>query len=86
MIWYEVSKRSFNCTKCQKVFEIKGHWYNQVMIEWWGEAIWIFHCLKHHRSKWNKKDMKYAEFIFISFFPLIILQILDIVAHPFKQL
>lgn len=85
-MYYSVSKRSFGCNKCGKEFVVKGHWYNQAIIEWWGEVLWIFHCLIHHRSKWNKKDLKYVVLIFVSFFPLIILQILDIISYPFKQL
>ena len=81
-----ISSHSFRCRKCQKEFKIKGYWCNQMLIEWWGEVIWILHCLRYHRSNWNKSDFKYAFKTLVSFVTLLVLQILDILAYPFRML
>lgn len=79
-----ISKQSFRCNKCGKEFVIKGHWYNQMLIEWWQDVRWILHCITRHPKKPNKKDVLYVLKWIIAFIPLLALQILDIVAYPFK--
>lgn len=31
-----ITKREFHCKDCNKTFIIKGHWFNQMYIDWWG--------------------------------------------------
>lgn len=77
---------SFTCTKCQKHFDITGHWYNQMLMEWWLDYKWLWHCILYHKGKWNRKDFDYFLKCHICFIPLLVLQILDIMAMPFRFL
>lgn len=81
-----ISKLSFRCGKCGKEFVIKGHWYNQMLIEWWKEIRWILHCITRHTEIPNKKDVLYFLKLIIAVVPLLVLQILDIIAIPFRFL
>ena len=82
----EISKLSFRCEKCGKEFVIKGHWYNQMLIEWWRDVRWILHCITKHPETPNKKDVLYVLKVIIAFIPLLTLQILDIITTPFRAL
>ena len=81
-----ISKVSFRCGKCGKEFVIKGHWYNQMLMEWWGDVRWVLHCVTKHCEKLNKKGILHILKLVAAFFPLSILQILDIIATPFRYL
>ena len=81
-----ISKVSFRCGKCGKEFVLKGHWYNQMLIEWWREVRWILHCITKHPEIPSKKDVLYVLRIIVVFIPLLTFQILDIIATPFKYL
>ena len=81
-----ISKVSFRCGKCGKEFVIKGHWYNQMLIEWWQDVRWILHCITKHPETPNKKYVLYVMKVIIAFVPLLALQILDIIATPFRLL
>lgn len=80
------SKYSFNCPECQKHFEIKGHWYNQMLMHWWLDCKYLCHRTVCHPKKWKKNDWSYFLKMIISFPPLLLLQILDIVVTPFRNL
>mgnify|MGYP005807271219 FL=1 len=80
------TKLSFCCNKCGKEFIFKGHWYNQMLMEWWGDVRWVLHCIIKHYEKLNKKDILYIFKLIVAFIPLFILQILDIIATPFRYL
>ena len=81
-----ISKLSCRCNICGKEFVLKGHWYNQMTIEWWKEVRWILHCITKHPETPNKKDVLYVMKVIIAFVPLLALQILDIIATPFRLL
>ena len=80
------TKLSFRCNKCGKEFLIKGHWYNQMLMEWWRDVRWALHCMIKHHEKLNKKGISHILKLVVVFFLLSILQILDIIATPFKYL
>lgn len=81
-----ISKLSFRCNECGKEFVLKGHWYNQMLIEWWREVRKIIHCATNHPETINKKDVLHALRIIFVFIPLLVFQVLDIIAIPFKLL
>lgn len=80
------TKLSFQCNKCGKEFMFKGHWYNQMLIEWWSDVRWVLHCIEKHPKKLNKKDVLYIFKLIVAFIPLILLQIVDIISTPFRYL
>lgn len=79
-------KLTFRCNKCGKEFVFKGHWYNQMCMEWWSDIRWVLHCMVKHHEKPNKKDILYIFKLIFAFVPLLFLQILDIISTPFKYL
>lgn len=81
-----ISELSFWCNKCGKKFVFKGHWYNQALLEWWAEVRRVLHCIIKHPAKLSKKKVLYILKLIIVFIPLLILQILDIIATPFRLL
>lgn len=81
-----VSELSFWCNKCGKQFVFKGHWYNQALLEWWSEVRRVLHCIIKHPAKPSKKKVLYILKLIIVLIPLLILQILDIIATPFRLL
>ena len=82
----EIFKISFRCNECGKEFVLKGHWYNQMLIEWWREIRRILHCITKHPEILKKKDVLHVLRLIVAFIPLLIFQILDIIAAPFKYL
>lgn len=82
-----ITKYSFSCSKCGKEFQIFGHWYNQMLMEWFLDYKYMWHCiLKHNHYKFSRKRLIYFFKIHISFIPLFVLQILDILTEPFMRL
>lgn len=57
-----------------------------MLIERWKEVWWIMHCITRHPETPNKKDVLYVMKVIIAFVPLLALQILDIIATPFRFL
>lgn len=81
-----ISKYSFNCNRCKRHFEVNGYWYNQMLIHWWCDFKWICHCAIYHRDSWNWYDLAFVGRMIISFPVLLILQILDIITNPLRNL
>ena len=81
-----ITKLSFHCNKCGKEFVFKGHWYNQILIEWWSNIRWISHCLIRHNERLSKNEMLYILKHIVAFVPLLFLEILDIIVTPFRYL
>lgn len=81
-----ISKYSFTCNTCQKHFEVKGHWYNQILMEWWLDFKWICHCIIRHHKKLNRKEIILCVKMVIIFPVLLALQVLDIAVTPFRNL
>lgn len=82
-----LAKYSFSCNKCGKEFVIVGRWYNQMLAEWYLDYKFMWHgIIKHSHFKLTKNDIIYFLKIHISFIPLLILQVLDILAEPFRRL
>ncbi len=81
-----ITKREFRCVDCNKTFIIKGHWFNQMYIEWWGDVLWVVHRICKHHEKLKKSDWKYLGKLFLEFVLLLPFQILDIIATPFRYL
>ena len=72
-----VSKYSFTCKTCGKEFEIKGHWFNQMVLHHYLDYKWLLHCVFRHARKPNKKEVKYFAKMTLLWIPLILLQIVD---------
>ena len=82
-----VTKYSFSCSKCGKEFQIFGHWYNQILMEWFLDYKYMWHCiLNHNHFKLSRKGWTYFFRMHIVFISLLILQILYIMAEPFRGL
>ncbi len=81
-----ITKREFHCKDCNKTFIIKGHWFNQMYIDWWGDVVWIAHRIWKHHERPKKSDWKYLSKLLLEFILLLPLQILDIIAAPFRYL
>lgn len=81
-----ISKYSFTCPQCHKYFEIKCHWYNQMLIEWLGDFKWICHCIAHHRNRLNRNGKVFILKTIASFPPILLLQILAIIVAPLRDL
>lgn len=81
------TRYSFTCNECGKQFEIYGHWYNQILMYWFLDYKYMWHgILKHRKPIFYKNNLRYFFGIHIVFIPLLILQILDIMAEPFRRL
>lgn len=81
-----VSRYSFSCNKCNKGFEIRGFWWNQMLMHQYLDYLFIWHCILHHKVPWNKKDALYFIRNTVAWVPLVVLQIMDIFAEPFRRL
>ncbi len=82
-----ITRYSFTCKECGKEFHILGHWYNQMLMHWFLDYRYMWHgILKHRKPIIHKKNSRYFFIIHIAFIPLLILQILDILAEPFRRL
>lgn len=82
-----VTRYSFTCNECGKEFQICGHWYNQMLMYWFLDFKYEWHCiLKHNHFKLSRKGWIYFFRINMVFIPLLILQIMDILAEPFRRL
>ena len=81
------TRYSFTCNQCWKEFEIKGHWYNQMLMHWFLDYKYMWHeILKHRKPILQKNNLRYIFRIHVAFMPLLILQIMDILAEPFRRL
>lgn len=81
-----ISNTSFSCTECKKVFELKGHWYNQMGIETYNDVRYCWHKLIKHPRKPNKKDLKYILKLHIVLPIVLLLELLNILCIPFRLL
>lgn len=82
-----VTRYSFTCNECGKEFQICGNWYNQMLMHWFLDFKYEWHCiLNHNHFKLSRKDWRYFFRINVVFIPLLILQILDILVEPFRRL
>lgn len=83
-----ISKKEFNCNECEKHFEIKGYWFNQIMLEWYLNYKFMWHgILKHKKGKkWTKKRIRYFILMNTIWIPLVILQVIDILLEPFRRI
>ena len=80
------TKLSFRCSDCGKEFAIKGHWYNQILIDWWWTVRWTCHCIIKHNKKLKMEDVLHILKMIVAFILLFPLQVLDIIATPFRYL
>jgi|GEM_PF-4781867 len=80
------SRYSFRCTKCNKKFEITGHWWNQWTMHIFLDLKYIWHCIIHHQKGWNKKGVKYFLLCHLLFPVLVILDLLAIITYPISIL
>lgn len=80
------TRYSFTCLACGKKFKIQGHWYNQALMEWYLYYKYMWHRIIKHNTNPNRIDIIYLIKIHLTFIPLLILQILDILAIPLRKL
>lgn len=51
---------SCSCKECDKDFYIKGHWFNQIGLDFYLDYWWILHCLLKHKDKLTLKGWGYV--------------------------
>lgn len=48
------SKSRTHCRECREELSIKGHWYNQLGLEFYLDYIYMWHSIKHNHNITNK--------------------------------
>jgi DNA-directed RNA polymerase subunit RPC12/RpoP len=80
------SETSFTCNECGKLFELKGHWYNQIGLETYNDLRYCWHKLIKHPRKLNKSEWKYIIRLHLALFPILVLEVLNIIFIPIRKL
>lgn len=78
------SRTSFTCNECGKLFELKGHWYNQIGLETYNDLRYCWHKLVNHRQ--CKKNWKYIFRLHLLLPIVVMLEILNMICIPFRYL
>lgn len=78
-----VTKYSFRCTKCEKLFEINGKFYNQWLMHWYLEYKYMLHEIIFHK---NSPHLIYFVKMNLLAIPLCFLQVLDIILEPLRRI
>jgi len=81
-----VSEYRFTCNQCDKDFVVKGYGYNQMVMHHYLDYKFLWHCIMQHRNGKSKKYILHLIKNTIIWVPLLMMQVLAIIAEPFRRL